>query len=89
MPACSAPVDSHAAWNYGLHLGLNCALCCAGFMAILLVLGVMDLRVMTILAVAITIERLLPNPRFAVRTAGVLMLVAGAFLIFRALVINH
>ncbi|HET6266196.1 MAG TPA: DUF2182 domain-containing protein, partial [Acidobacteriota bacterium] len=38
MPACSSPVDSHAAWNYGLHLGLNCALCCAGFMAILLVL---------------------------------------------------
>ena len=84
-PACQPSWDSRNSWNYGLRLGMNCALCCFGFMAILLVIGVMDLRVMAIVSVAITIERLLPRPKFAVRAAGILMLIAGAVLILRAL----
>jgi predicted metal-binding membrane protein len=34
------------AWRHGLCLGLHCSYCCAGLTAILLVIGVMDLRAM-------------------------------------------
>jgi predicted metal-binding membrane protein len=71
------------AWRHGLHLGLQCARCCFGLMAILLVVGVMDLRVMAIVTVAITVERLAPaGERFA-RAIGVVVIVAGLFLIAR------
>src|SRR5438876_775381 len=38
------PADAGTAWRHGLRLGLHCCQCCAGLIAILLVLGVMDLR---------------------------------------------
>src|SRR4051812_23609867 len=37
------PPDAGTAWRHGLRLGLHCSRCCAGLMAILLVIGVMDL----------------------------------------------
>jgi predicted metal-binding membrane protein len=54
------PADAGTAWRHGLRLGLHCSLCCAGPMAILLVVGVMDPRAMAIVAAAITVERLAP-----------------------------
>ena len=51
------PADAGTAWRHGLRLGLHCSHCCAGLMAILLVIGVMDLRAMAVVAAAITIER--------------------------------
>jgi predicted metal-binding membrane protein len=74
-----------AAWRHGVRLGLRCALCCAGFMTALVVVGVMNLVVMAIVTVAITAERLAPNPERAARAAGVLVLLAGAFAIVRFL----
>src|SRR5439155_20366654 len=44
------PADAGTAWRHGLRLGLHCTRCCAGLMAILLVVGVMDLRAMTVVA---------------------------------------
>ena len=38
--------DAGTAWRHGLRLGLHCSYCCTGLMAILLVIGVMDLRAM-------------------------------------------
>jgi Predicted metal-binding integral membrane protein (DUF2182) len=38
------PADTGTAWRHGLRLGLHCSHCCAGLMAILLVIGVMDLH---------------------------------------------
>src|SRR5262249_8920492 len=35
------PADARTAWRQGLRLGLSCSRCCAGLMAILLVVGVM------------------------------------------------
>src|SRR5258708_24152960 len=52
--------DAGTAWRHGLLLGLHCSYCCAGLMAILLVIGVMDLRAMAVVMAAITIERLAP-----------------------------
>ena len=40
------PADAGTARRNGLRLGLHCTSCCAGLMAILLVIGVMDLRAM-------------------------------------------
>jgi len=73
------------AWRHGLESGVACALCCAGLMAVLLVAGVMDLRVMAVVAAAITVERLVPWPAVAARAAGVLAVAAGVFAVGRAL----
>ena len=55
-------------------------------MAILLGLGVMDLRAMVAVAAAITVERLAPAPagERVARATGVVVVGAGFFLIARA-----
>ena len=78
------PADAGTAWRHGLRLGFHCTSCCAGLTAILLVIGVMDLRAMAGVAAAIAVERLAPaGERFA-RAIGVLVVGAGLFLIARA-----
>jgi predicted metal-binding membrane protein len=54
------PLDAASAWNYGLRLGLDCAWCCAGYMTMLLVVGITDLRAMAVVTAAITVKRLKP-----------------------------
>src|SRR6185503_13375924 len=54
------PPDAGTAWRHGMRLGLHCSCCSAGLTAILLVMGVMDLRVMAVVTTAITAERLAP-----------------------------
>ena len=58
---CTAPMDARSAIKYGLRLGVHCTCCCAGMTAILLVINVMDVRAMTALTAAISLERLLPS----------------------------
>jgi predicted metal-binding membrane protein len=53
-------------------------------MAILLVTGVMDLRVMAIVAAAISVERLAPAGERVARVVGAVVVGAGLFLIARA-----
>jgi len=86
MPACglSPPADAGTAWRHGLRLGLHCSQCCAGQMAILLVIGVMDLRAMAVVTAAITVERLVPAGERVARAIGVVVVGAGLFLIARA-----
>jgi len=74
-----------SAWKHGLRLGGRCALCCAGFMTVLLVLGVMNLGMMAVVAAAITAERWASRPERAARLAGALAIAAGLFVIARAL----
>jgi predicted metal-binding membrane protein len=76
--------EARTAWRHGLRLGLSCSQCCAGLMAILLVNGVMDLRVMAAVAAAITAERLAPAGERAARAIGAVFVAAGLFLIARA-----
>jgi len=78
------PADVSTAWRHGLRLGLHCSFCCAGLMAILLVMGVMDLRVMAVVAAAITVERLAPNGERVARAIGAVVIGIGVFLIARA-----
>jgi predicted metal-binding membrane protein len=53
-------------------------------MAILLVLGVMDLRAMAVVAAAIAVERLAPAGEHVARVIGIAVVGAGLFLIVRA-----
>jgi predicted metal-binding membrane protein len=86
VPGCGhiLPADAGTAWRHGLRLGLHCSYCCAGLMAILLVIGVMDLRAMAAVAAAITIERLAPAGERVARAIGVVVVAAGLLLIARA-----
>ncbi len=78
------PAGAGTAWRHGLRLGLHCSYCCAGLMAILLVIGVMDLRVMAIVTAAITVERLAPAGECVARAIGALTVGGGLFLVARA-----
>ncbi|MGO4158802.1 copper chaperone [Cupriavidus sp. YAF13] len=73
------------AWRNGLQLGLtlglHCSCSCAGLTAILLVIGIMDLRVMAAVTAAITVERLAPAGERAARAIGAVVIGAGLILI--------
>ncbi len=81
---CTLPAHAGTAWRHGLRLGLHCSHCCAGLMAVLLVVGVMDLRAMTLVAAAITVERVAPAGRRVAQVVGAVVIALGMFLIARA-----
>ena len=76
--------DSCTAWLHGLRLGLHCSCCTAGLTAILLALGVMNLKVMALVTAATTVERLAPVGDRVARGIGAVVLAAGLLLIARA-----
>jgi predicted metal-binding membrane protein len=78
------PPDLRTAWGHGLRLGLDCAICCAGPMAVLVVLGVMDLRAMVVVTAAITLERLAPAGVRIAKAIGAIGVVVGLVVIARA-----
>ena len=81
---CTLAADARTAWRHGLRLGLHCSFCCAGLTAILLVIGVMDLRAMAVVTAAITVERLALAGEHVARAIGAVVVAAGLFLIGRA-----
>jgi predicted metal-binding membrane protein len=78
------PADAGTAWRHGLRLGLHCSRSSVSLMVTLLVFGVMDLRVMAVVAAAITVERLAPAGERVARAIGAVVVGAGLFLIARA-----
>jgi|RhiMetdeSRZDD1v2_1073273.scaffolds.fasta_scaffold02385_10 predicted metal-binding membrane protein len=80
----SLRADAGTAWRHGVHLGVHCVRCCAGLMAILLVIGVMDLLAMAVVAAAITAERLAPSGERVARAVGAALIGAGLLLLARA-----
>jgi len=85
-PGCAGclPARAATAWRHGLRLGLRCARCCGGLMAILLVAGVMDLRAMLLVTAAVTAERLAPAGRRVAGAIGALAVGAGILVVARA-----
>ena len=79
--------DMMTAWRHGLRLGLRCAACCANLMAILLVIGMMDLRAMIAVTAAITAERLMPGGQRVAHAVGAAAFLAGLFLTMGAFVL--
>jgi len=80
------PVDAGTAWRHGLHLARHCACCCVGLTAILLVVGVMDLRAMAMVATATAVERFAAHGERASRAIGLAIVGVGLFLIARVAV---
>jgi predicted metal-binding membrane protein len=85
-PECrrTLPADAGTALRHGLRLGLHCGCSCAGPMAILLAVGVMDLRAMTAVGAAVALERLAPSGEHIAWTTGTAAASAGLLLIARA-----
>ena len=71
--------DRRPAWRDGLRMGLDCALCCTGYVLVLLVTGMMNWAAMILVTMAITAERLLPRPALLARAFGVVLIVCAAF----------
>ncbi len=84
---CGHPLETHlgSAFRQGLNLGMHCIYCCASLTAILLTVGVMDLRAMILITGAITAERLAPSGLRVARAIGVVAAGAGVFMIARAI----
>jgi predicted metal-binding membrane protein len=78
------PSDASTAWRHGLRLGVHCAHSCAGLTAVALCFGVMDLRVMAVVAAAITAEHLAPPGTVVARIVGTLGVATGLCLIAAA-----
>ena len=78
------PTNAGTALRHGLRLGLHCAAGSAGLTAMLLVLGMMDLRVMAVVTAAITAERVLPDRAQIAPAIGAAIIAAGLLLIARA-----
>jgi predicted metal-binding membrane protein len=78
------PADAGTAWRHGLRLGVHCARCCANLMAMLLVIGIMDLRAMAVVSAAIAAERLAPADLRVARAIGAVAVGVGLLLIARA-----
>ena len=79
-----ASLDARTAWRRGVRLGARCVSSCAGFTAVLLVAGVMDLRAMAAVGIAVTAERLAPNGVRIARAVGAATVAAGLVLMARA-----
>ncbi len=73
--------DTDTAWRHGLRLGLHCSYCSLGLTAVLLVVGVMDLRAMAVVTIAITAERLAPGGVRVAHGIGAIVIAAGLWLI--------
>jgi predicted metal-binding membrane protein len=86
-PACGNATAApwHNPFLQGLRLGTDCGECCLGFMIVLLLAGVMDLKIMAIVTIGITFERIVPRPVLAARIAGAIIVPAGAALILQAI----
>jgi predicted metal-binding membrane protein len=78
------PADAGTAWRQGVGFGLHCGNSCANLTAILLVIGVMDLRAMVVVTAAITLERLAPAGERVAQAIGAVIVAAGLALIARA-----
>jgi predicted metal-binding membrane protein len=75
-----------AALRHGWCLGVHCVQSCAGMTAVALVLGMMDLRVMAVVATVVAVERLAQDGARAARAVGTVAAATGLFLIGSAVV---
>jgi predicted metal-binding membrane protein len=65
------------AFRMGLHHGLYCVGCCWALMAVLFVVGVMNLAWVAALTVFILIERIGPHGALVARTGGIVLIALG------------
>jgi predicted metal-binding membrane protein len=80
---CARLPAGRSPWHRGLRLGWRCVACCAGPTALLVLCGVMDLRVMALIAAAIALERLAPQGQQWARVLGCISGIIGALILAR------
>jgi predicted metal-binding membrane protein len=78
------PTNARTAWRHGLRFGLHCSYGCSGLTALLLVIGVMDLRAMALVTAAVTAERLAPAGERVAQAIGAVIVGAGLIMIARS-----
>jgi predicted metal-binding membrane protein len=82
---CTMLGDGPAQWREGCRLGVHCVKSCSAMTAILIAIGLMDLRAMLVIAAVTAAERLAPaGPRIA-RLTGALGMGAGLVMCLRAI----
>ncbi|MBP0609906.1 MULTISPECIES: DUF2182 domain-containing protein [Burkholderia] len=77
-------VAAVTAWRYGLRAAIRCGACCGNLMAVALAAGMMDLRMMAAVAVAIAAERVAPAGGRVARIVGYAVAAAGIAMVARA-----
>jgi predicted metal-binding membrane protein len=83
MTEPAAPTSMMTAWRGGCRLGVDCGRSCAAPMALLLVAGLTDARMMVVITAAITAERVAPGGARVARLTGALAVVAGLVMCMR------
>ncbi len=92
LTRCRAPLEFITArwqegWGgafvMGLEHGLFCTGCCWALMALLFVLGVMNLLWIAVLTILIGLEKILPRRGYISRGAGMLFALWGLWILFR------
>jgi len=78
----SSPCQYEKSFLLGCKQGVACCICCTIPMAVQLVLGIMNPLVMLIVALVITVEKLLPRPDITVRFVGFGIIILGVISIF-------
>ncbi|AMY07032.1 putative metal-binding integral membrane protein [Luteitalea pratensis] len=81
---CGLSGGASTALRLGVRLGLHCACSCGNLMAILIVVGLMDVPAMGLVTVAITAERYASVSERAAHAIGIIAAVTGAMAIARA-----
>ena len=71
---------SGGAFRMGLKHGIMCVGCCWALMALLFVMGVMNLAWVAALSAFVLIEKATPYGRLVARSSGVAMVLAGGFI---------
>jgi predicted metal-binding membrane protein len=84
LVCCRAPAayetmltSTHSPWRAGVRLGVHCVGCCANLTLLLLVLGMMDLRAMTAVTIAVTLERRAPIRWRTHKIIGIALVASG------------
>lgn len=70
-------IDLRTACRFGFRLAFEGSLCCANWMVVLLLVGVMDPLAMAAITVAMSLERFVPARGKTVRAIGVAVVVTG------------
>jgi predicted metal-binding membrane protein len=76
--------DASGALRLGLEHGLYCIGCCWALMALLFVVGVMNILWIAAIAVFVLVEKLVPAHRILSRAAGAALMVGGAWMLLPA-----
>jgi predicted metal-binding membrane protein len=74
--------------RFGWVSALHCIYCCAGFTAVLLAIGVMDLPALALVTALITVERLALRGDLVVQVVGAVVAGVGLFWTARAAVLG-